>query len=76
MWHARALETSRRLGRTRFVTTEAVLLELMNHVSGFGPYWRQQALARFALIRQNEEIETVPLSTDLMQQSVDLYAAR
>ena len=42
-WHERAIEVESQLGVVEAVTTETVLIEVLNYFSKFRPFWRQLA---------------------------------
>jgi predicted nucleic acid-binding protein len=76
-WHGPARAASASLGPMRLVTTEPVLIELLNHFSAGGSYWRTRAMAMVDTIRQSPEIEVLlyePYTT--FQDGLALYAAR
>jgi predicted nucleic acid-binding protein len=76
LWHERALAASRTLGLTRIVTTEPVLIELLNYFCGLGPYWRDQAQLRAEAIMGNNLVEVLPYTSATLRDGMDLYASR
>jgi predicted nucleic acid-binding protein len=56
------------------VTTEAILLEIGNALSR--QRWRQLAVITLQDLRNDPEIEIVPLTSELLKRSEDFYAAR
>lgn len=75
-WHARALDVSRTLVDRRLVTTEAILIEFLNYFAGYGPYWREQALLRVAVILESQFIEVLPHHAATLVEAMELYGAR
>jgi predicted nucleic acid-binding protein len=74
--HAAAAQASRTLGAALMVTTEPVLVELLNHFCGRGAYWRGQALAAVDRLRQNTGVVVEPQTRDLFEAGVRLYRER
>lgn len=58
----------------RFLTTEAVLVEIGNALAR--ERWRSRAAALLAEIYATPTIEVVPVRTELLRRALDLYAAR
>ena len=72
-YHGRALAISRTT-TGRFLTTEAVLVEIGNALAR--ERWRSRAAALLAEIYATPTIEVVPVSSDLLRGALDLYGAR
>jgi uncharacterized protein len=76
-WHTRAVAASQALGTVRIVTTEPVLIELLNFFAGAGTHWRQRALDTVDMIRQSPTIDVLPYEPyTTLQEGLQLYAAR
>lgn len=75
-WHARATAASRLYAKTRLVTTDEVLVEVLNTFSGGRPSIRRAALAAVERIHANPLVEVVPQSRETFLAGVTLYAAR
>jgi uncharacterized protein len=71
--HGRALEVSRALGRRRIVTTDAVLVEVLNFVSQGGERLRGRAVALVTTLLANANVSVVPSSRDQFLDGVELY---
>ena len=72
-YHARAVQLARRV-REPFVTTEAVLTELGNSLSG--ARWRVTAVGLLRDIASTPSIEVITVTADLFRRALELYAAR
>jgi predicted nucleic acid-binding protein len=71
--HERARQWSLRI-TGRIATTAAVLLETANTLAR--PAWRAQGIALLEHLQQRSDVEVVPLSPELWQQSWTLYRDR
>ncbi|MBI5287606.1 MAG: type II toxin-antitoxin system VapC family toxin [Chloroflexi bacterium] len=65
-----------RAERAEFVTSQAVLLEVLACFSRSGPYLRQRAGEFVERLLNSPGIEVVPLSEDLVRRAVALYLHR
>jgi predicted nucleic acid-binding protein len=74
--HSRALAFASRLGVARFVTTDWVLVEVLNHFCGMGPFWRSKASAQIRGIRTRSDIDMFPTSDADFAAALELYDAR
>jgi predicted nucleic acid-binding protein len=75
-WHGRALAASHSLGTVRIVTTEPILIELLNFFAAAGPRWRREALATVESIRQSQSVDVLPYLDTPLDDGLALYAAR
>lgn len=75
-WHARALEVEAALRGGSFLTTEAVLIEVLNYFSGYGPPARRQAAAVVRDVLNDASVETIPQTTDEFLSGLVLYESR
>jgi predicted nucleic acid-binding protein len=71
--HRRASQLAAQLGGP-FVTTEAVLLEVGNAMAR--PPLRRLAVALLAEVRSNPSYEIVSLTSELLAQGIEFFAAR
>jgi predicted nucleic acid-binding protein len=75
-WRSQAIKAEAIIKEARLVTTEAVLLEMMNFTAGYGPNLRK-AVASFARdVLQDEEIEVIPHTRELFLKGLTLYESR
>jgi predicted nucleic acid-binding protein len=75
-WHLRAISASQSLGPVRVVTTEPVLIELLNFFAEGGPRWRREALATVETVRQSATTDLLPYSETPLDDGLALYGAR
>ena len=76
-WHHQVKNVSQGLGPLHILTTEPVLIELLNHFSAAGAYWRQRALAMVDTICQNPQVEVLAYEPRVtLRAGLELYAAR
>ncbi len=75
-WHHRATQAIAGLTGVVIVTTEAVLVELLNFTSGYGPHTREQ-VARFVRgLLGNAAVEVVPCTHEWFVEGLSLYESR
>jgi predicted nucleic acid-binding protein len=74
--HERALEVAESLTDATFVTTDAVLLEVLAYVAGRGPEARQSGVALVDRLRSSPATEIVPMSRRLFDEGLALYRER
>jgi predicted nucleic acid-binding protein len=74
--HRSALATAARLGDYRIVTSELVLVEVLNMLSSYGPPLRGAAVELAEMIGSDKGIELVAQSAPLFRDAVALYRGR
>ena len=74
--HRAAAEASRTLGITRLITSDLVLVELLNHFCERGAYWRGQVLRVVDQLFQNTGVTVEPQTRDLFIAGLKLYRDR
>ena len=74
--HERAKEFSRSLSSASLVTTEPVLIEYLNYFAAWGPEFRLMASASANSMFSSSSVKVLPLTAELFEAGVDLYAAR
>jgi predicted nucleic acid-binding protein len=72
-WHQKAKELSDSLHDTRLLTTRAVLVELLNYFSGYGPEMRQAVAQIVRRIDGDSQVEVTP---GLFDEGLHLFGAR
>ncbi len=72
--HLKAVSVSRTLGAVTLVTHELVLVEVLNHFSGYGPTYRRKAVENIERIRQNPRTLVVAMDTERFTQSLLRYS--
>ncbi len=60
----------------RFITTDAVLIETLTRVSGFGEYSRRQASDFVRVILGDTRVRVIPHDRALFEAALNLYARR
>jgi predicted nucleic acid-binding protein len=74
--HDRAVDLSARLADARFVTTDAVLVEVFAQLSDLGPRARAQATALNRRLRLDPAVTVIRNSDELFDASAELYRDR
>jgi predicted nucleic acid-binding protein len=74
--HARATAVAEQLGEHRIVTTEMVLVEVLNGFSECGNYLRTKAAELVRVLIEDPEIEAVPQTPELFREALELYQNR
>ena len=75
-WHKRAVEAANLVSETDLITTEDVLVELLNFFSEYGEKSRRGAVAQVEGILSGANIEVMPQSHEAFLAGLALYKAR
>jgi len=75
-WHSQAVETRKLLGEIKIVTTETVLIEVLNYFSEHGWQARKSAVDAVRIITADEEVEYVPHESETFSNALDFYERR
>ena len=75
-WHQRAIEVTAKLENIELVTTDEILVELLNFMSAQGQKMRRRAVEFIDDIRENLHIQVIPQSRESFLQGFDLYRRR
>ncbi|HZL37310.1 MAG TPA: PIN domain-containing protein [Tepidisphaeraceae bacterium] len=75
-WHETVQAVSRALGMVRLVTTDEVLNEFLAFYSGYGPFWRAQAVRLVKSIVANPGVQVIPQTRSSFEQALRLYDSR
>ncbi len=75
-WHKAALEIEPYLAGKRLVTTEMVLIELMNYLAEFPPQMREAVTKFVKSALKNTVVEVVLHTHETFLQGVELYGNR
>ena len=75
-WHRQATETRKLLGDIKIVTTETVLIEVLNYFSEYGSQTRKLAVDAVRTIMIDEEIEYFSHSPETFLDALDFYEKR
>lgn len=74
--HVRAREASQALGPCRIVTSEMVLVEVLNGLSGFGEGIRQSAVKAIRGLEANPNVEIAPQTSLQFRSAAEHYGSR
>ena len=74
--HELAITMTARLGKFRGITSEMILTELLNALSGRGDYLRQSAINLINDLRNDSTIEIIPQTSEQFEQAFDFYQRR
>lgn len=75
-WHPRAMAASKLVAETALITTEDVLVELLNFFSEYGEKARRGAVIQVEGILSGADIEVIPQSHEAFMAGLTLYKAR
>lgn len=75
-WHSQAVETRKLLGEIKTVTTETVLIEVLNYFSEHGWQARKSAVDAVRTIIADEEVEYVPHESETFSDALEFYEKR
>lgn len=75
-WHARVLAVGNSLTQAHLMTTDEVLIEVLNFYAGRGSHARQRATVKVRAILRNANVEVVPQTHDQFLDGLVLYEAR
>jgi predicted nucleic acid-binding protein len=73
-WHQTAIDLGPSVETYGILTTDMVLIELLNHFSAFGPTLRRAAVLSVADI--NATVQVVPQTRHLFEEGLTLYGGR
>jgi uncharacterized protein len=74
--HKRAMAVSEELGRCIIVTSEMVMVEVLNMFSSLGPHLRDAAVSTMQEITSDPSIELEPQTRQLFRDALSLYQSR
>jgi predicted nucleic acid-binding protein len=74
--HSAAMAFSSQPSTTRFVTTDLVLVEVLNHFCGMGPTWRGKAAAQVRGIRLRPDIDVLTTTDSEFVAALAFYESR
>ena len=75
-WHRSAKEAQQKLGNAHLVTTETVLIELLNFFSEYGAEMRQTVVDTARDILVDLDIEYISHSPEMFLNALDFYEKR
>lgn len=74
--HQAAVETAELLEGEQLVTTEAVLVEVLDFLARYGPHYRQMAVALVGTLRTEPSVMIEEQTTGLFDKGIELYHQR
>ena len=74
--HARVMSFSQALGSAHLVTTDEVLVEVLNHFSRHGSYWRAKAAALVHDLWRDPQTNVLPQTRSDLEAAIALYESR
>ena len=74
--HFDAVETRQLLGAITVVTTETVLIEVLNYFAEYGAFTRKSAADAVRTIIEDNEIEYISHSPEIFLEALDFYEKR
>jgi uncharacterized protein len=74
--HFKAIEIRQLLGEITIVTTETILIEVLNYFAEYGSHTRKSAVDAVRTIMEDEEIEYISHSPDIFLEALDFYEKR
>ena len=75
-WHLEVKTVQKNLGEVRLVTTETILIELLNFFSEYGAEMRQTVVDTSRDILTDLEIEYISHSPEIFLEALDFYEKR
>ncbi len=75
-WHRQALEIKQLLGDIQIVTTETVMIELLNYFAEFGEDTRQSTVDSVRTIITDEKVDFIPHTNKIFLEALDFYEKR
>ena len=75
-WHRRAVTVSQSLGTVQLVTTDDVLVEVLNFFAGYDALMRSNAAQAVHSILQNANVEMLSVERDDFSSGLTLYESR
>ena len=75
-WHESAIRAYNQLHGRQIVTTEMVLIELLDSVSSYGPRHRERAVIFIRALHNNRRADIVAYTAERFWAAVDFYQSR
>ena len=74
--HLEAAAVTKGLGSCRIVTSQMILVEFLNYMSGHGQSLREKAMSVVTCLRDTLSVEIVPQTRDQFDEAAALYSSR
>ena len=75
-WHKQAVEIESQIGGFKFVTTDSILVEVMNYFSSYGEEVRNEISAVISDILTDGNFEVIEQTRNIFLGGLDLYSSR
>jgi predicted nucleic acid-binding protein len=75
-WHERAIETEYEIGIVRLVTSEQIIVEVLNYFSNFSAKTKKTALDVMQAVLASNEIKVVGQTNKILAEGFALYGKR
>ena len=75
-WHERAVAVEPQLNGYKFVTTDAILTEVLNYFCGYGEEVRQEISAVISDVLADENFEVIEQTREIFLKGLECYASR
>ncbi|MGB9182019.1 MAG: PIN domain-containing protein [Pyrinomonadaceae bacterium] len=75
-WHQRATDVKAEIGAAQIITTESVLIELLNYFCAYGPTMRRMVAKATRTLLDSSELEVLPHTSETFLSGLALYEAR
>jgi len=75
-WRDQATNAEAIVRESRIVTTETVLLEMLNFTAGYGPNLRKAVASFVRDLLQDEDVDVIPHTGELFLTGLALYESR
>lgn len=75
-WHERAVELESQIGGYKFVTTDSVLIEVLNYFAAYGNITRREIIALAADVLADENFQVIEQTRDVFLKALTLYQSR
>ncbi len=74
--HSTAKSVTQKYLQNKIITTDAVLIEILNQFSSYGEYWRNVAITAVQKILNERSIEVIPQTRELFLEGISFYTTR
>lgn len=75
-WNKQAVELESQINGYKFVTTDSILIEVLNYFSGYGEEVRQEISAVISDILADDDFEVIEQTRDVFLKALNLYSSR
>lgn len=75
-WHQSAILAISKLGKTKLIVTESVLVETLNYFAEFRPEAKQHAAETIESFSANVNVEVIEQTSEMFHKGIKLYKSR